>query len=294
MENRQTKKTLLAVLAHPDDESFGMGGTLALYASRGVDVHLVCATRGEAGEVDPEYLRGYASVAELREHELRCAVGTLGLAGVHFLDYRDSGMAGSEHNDDPRALINAPMDEVVAKIVGHIRRLRPQVVITFDPIGGYRHPDHITIHQATRQAFLAAGDPAAFPGEHDTYQPEKLYYYTISRRFLRLAVRLLPLLGKDPKRWGRNGDIDLASLAVEDFPVHARISYRPVKDAKQAASACHASQGGLTSSMGIMRWLLRLSGHQEEYMRAHPQAGSKVRERDLFEGIDNKGWRNGR
>jgi N-acetyl-1-D-myo-inositol-2-amino-2-deoxy-alpha-D-glucopyranoside deacetylase len=77
-------KTLLAVLAHPDDESFGMGGTLAMYARRGVKVHLVCATRGEAGNVAPEFMRGFESVAELRENELRCAAGELGLAGVHF------------------------------------------------------------------------------------------------------------------------------------------------------------------------------------------------------------------
>jgi N-acetyl-1-D-myo-inositol-2-amino-2-deoxy-alpha-D-glucopyranoside deacetylase len=92
------KKILLAVLAHPDDESFGMGGTLALYAARGVEVHLVCATRGEVGEVAPELLNRFESIAELRESELRCAAGNLGLAGVHFLGYRDSGMSGSPDN----------------------------------------------------------------------------------------------------------------------------------------------------------------------------------------------------
>src|SRR3989304_5201223 len=93
-EETMTKK-ILAALAHPDDESFGMGGTLALYAQRGVDVHLVCATRGEAGTVEAEHLEGYASIAERRVAELRCAALRLGLSGVHFLDYRDSGMPGS-------------------------------------------------------------------------------------------------------------------------------------------------------------------------------------------------------
>src|SRR4030065_48469 len=99
MENK--KFTLLSVLAHPDDESFGMGGTLALYAARGVAVHLVCATRGEVGEVGPEYLRDYASIGELREAELRCASGHLGLAGVSFMDYRDWGLQGTPANHPP-------------------------------------------------------------------------------------------------------------------------------------------------------------------------------------------------
>ena len=94
---------MLAVLAHPDDESFGMGGTLALYARRGVAVHLVCATRGEAGEVDEQLLSGKRSIAELRENELRCAAQKLGLAGVHFLGYRDSGMAGSGWRERPES-----------------------------------------------------------------------------------------------------------------------------------------------------------------------------------------------
>ena len=142
----QHKRTILSVLAHPDDESFGMGGTLALYAKRGVDVHLVCATRGEVGEVSPEILEGFDSVSALRVNELRCAAGILGLKGVHFLDYRDSGMPGSEDNHHPLAMAAAPLDEVAAKVTHYIRKLRPQVVLTFDPIGGYRHPDHIAIH----------------------------------------------------------------------------------------------------------------------------------------------------
>src|SRR5512135_954393 len=114
------KQTLLAVLAHPDDESFGMGGTLALYAARGVEVHLVCATRGEVGDVAPDLLQGFNSIADLRESELRCAAGILGLAGVHFLDYRDSGMPGSPDNQHPKALAFQPLDEVAANVVCYL------------------------------------------------------------------------------------------------------------------------------------------------------------------------------
>ncbi len=168
-----SKLTILAVLAHPDDESFGMGGTLALYASRGADVHLVCATRGEVGEVAPELLAGFASTAELRDSELRCAAGALGLTGVHFLGYRDSGMPGSPDNTHPQALAAQPLDEVAAKVVRYIRVLKPQIVLTFDPIGGYRHPDHIAIHNATVRSFEQAGNPDFAADSLPAFSPER-------------------------------------------------------------------------------------------------------------------------
>jgi LmbE family N-acetylglucosaminyl deacetylase len=279
------QRTLLAVLAHPDDESFGMGGTLALYARQGVQVHLICATRGEAGEVDPEYLKGFRSIADKREAELRCAAGILGLSGVYYLDYRDSGMPGSPDNQHPNALDAAPIEEVAEKIVQYIRRLKPQVVITFDPIGGYRHPDHIAIHKATVRAFELAGDPAYLQSE-PPHQPYKLYYHTFSRRFLRIAVRLMPLFRKNPRKWGRNGDIDLASLAVEDFPTHAQISFKDVQKEKDEAAACHASQDGPRLTKGIMGLVFRLAGGYETFMRAYPPPKPGVIERDLFAGVD--------
>ena len=141
MDEENRKKVLLSVLSHPDDESFGMGGTLAKYAEEGTDVYLICATRGEAGEVDPKYLEGYSSLAQMREKELRCAAKQLGIKAVHLLGYRDSGMTGSVDNQNPAALINAPMDRVAKEIAEYIRKVQPQVVLTFDPIGGYRHPD---------------------------------------------------------------------------------------------------------------------------------------------------------
>ncbi|HSO27469.1 MAG TPA: PIG-L family deacetylase [Anaerolineales bacterium] len=283
---KQSEQVLLAVLAHPDDESFGMGGTLALYASRGVAVHLVCATRGEAGEMDAEYLEGFDSIAERREHELECAARSLGLADVHLMDYRDSGMPGTEANRHPQALVNAPLEQVTAQVVDYIRALKPQVVLTFDPIGGYRHPDHIAIQRATVQAFEQAGqDSYQSPEGLPPYQPQKLYFHTISRRFLRFVVKILPLFGKDPTRWGRNNDIDLASLAIEDFPMHALIDYRDVRDRKDEASACHASQGGSAMIRGVMGWVMRLAGSKESFMRAYPPPANGTHERDLFAGV---------
>ena len=279
------KQVLLVVLAHPDDESFGTGGTIAYYAQRGVEVHLVCATRGEAGEVAPEYLQGFSSIADLRVSELRCAAGILGLKGVHFLDYRDSGMPGSADNAHPQALVNAPLEEVASKVARLVRRLQPQVLVTFDPIGGYKHPDHIAIHKAAVRAFELAGDPG-FPDELPPYQPQKLYYHLFPKGMMRWAVRLLPLFGKDPRRFGKNGDIDILSIVEEgEFPVHARIDYREVDEQRQAASACHASQLGGMPQRGPLAWLMRRGPRVDQYMRAVPEVRGRVRERDLFEGV---------
>jgi LmbE family N-acetylglucosaminyl deacetylase len=279
----KTSRVLLTVLAHPDDESFGAGGTLALYAQRGVSVYLVCATRGEAGEVDADCLDGFQSIAERREHELRCAAEKLGLAGVFFLGYHDSGMAGSPYNQHPDSLVAAPLEQVAGRVVEYIRLLKPQVVITFDPIGGYRHPDHIAIHQATVKAFFAANDPDQYPGEQPPHQPEKLYFHTFPKRFLKMMVRLMPLVGKDPHKFGRNGDIDLVSLIEPEFPTHAVINYRQVHQQKAEASLCHDSQGGGNMGKGIMGLAARIAGENDVYMRFHPpfQPGERV-EKDLF------------
>ena len=149
-------KTILAVLAHPDDESFGLGGTLALYARKGYNTYYVCATRGEAGTVDEEYMRGFSSTAEMRTDELMRAAQHLSLKDVFFLGYRDSGMPGTEENKHPDAQINHTIDEVAGRVVKYIRELKPDVVLTHDPIGGYKHPDHIHIHHATKLAFEKA------------------------------------------------------------------------------------------------------------------------------------------
>src|SRR5215470_5157564 len=138
---------LMCILAHPDDESLGTGGTLAKYAAEGVETYLVTATRGEHGWWGEEKdYPGPEGLGKIREGELLAAAKELGISEVKFLDYIDGD------------LDQANTAEAVAKIVAHIRRVRPQVIITFDPNGGYGHPDHIAICQLTTAAVLAAAD----------------------------------------------------------------------------------------------------------------------------------------
>jgi mycothiol S-conjugate amidase len=279
-------RTVMAVLAHPDDESFGLGGTLALYASKGYDTYYICATRGEAGTVDEEHLNGYKDTAELRTNELMRAAKHLGLKDVIFLGYRDSGMPGMEANKHPDAQINHSVDEVAGRVVKYIRELKPDVVLTFDPIGGYKHPDHIHIHKATVLAFEKADDGSFHPEAGAPFKPRALYYQVFPRWFLKWTTRLMPLVGKDPTRFGRNGDINLKELAEVEFPVHVRLDIRSVDEIKNLAGSQHASQGGGTMRRGLMGFVTKVFGEHEDYMQAYPPVdGNFTRKHDLFEGI---------
>src|SRR5215831_12072264 len=163
---------LMAVLAHPDDECLGMGGTLAKYASEGADVFLLTATRGDGGRYrgyrpsDPQH-PGSTALANIREAELRAAASALGVSEVSLLDYHD------QHLD------LANQREVITAIVGHLRRVQPDVVITFGPDGAYGHPDHIAISQFTTAAIFAAAFPAFLHTGIDAARPHAIskFYY---------------------------------------------------------------------------------------------------------------------
>ncbi len=272
--------------AHPDDETFGVGGTLAHYAAAGVRVYYVCATRGEVGSVAPEHQQGYATLGDKRWAELECAARILGLAGVIYLGYRDSGMLGSDDNKHPQALAAAPLGQVTGRVIKLIRELKSEVVITFDPIGGYRHPDHIAIHNATVKAFHAAADPRQYPEAGAAFQPQKLYFSIFPRRLLKVAVKLLPLFGQNPHRFGRNKDIDIASLAKVEFPLDAivRLSRQTVRIRDQAA-ACYLSQAdGGSPRAGLLGLINRLFRQRDLYMRAYPPSDG-CREADLFQRV---------
>ena len=285
MININDEKRILSVLAHPDDEAFGMGGTLALYASRGVEVYLACATLGEAGDIPPNFLRDHSSSAALRESELDCSADMLALKQVFKLGFRDSGMEGSSDNQHPDALVARPMEEVVERIADLMRQVRPQVVLTFDPVGGYYHPDHIRVHQATVLAFervrqeLSTSDPQALA---------RLYFHTMPKSSAKFAIFWMRLQGKDPRRIGRNRDIDLVQIASQSFPVHVKINYRPVLKQREQAAACHASQGGGQKPFGLSAWLLRVfSKPVDRFMQGFPEPEPHDHvKNDLFWGMN--------
>jgi LmbE family N-acetylglucosaminyl deacetylase len=230
----------------------------------------------------------YASIAALRtEKELPCAAETLGVAGLHLLGYRDSGMAGSASNQNPYSLSQAPLEEVASRIAIYIRQVRPQVVITHDPMGGYLHPDHIATHKATVRAFEMAADPSLPLDGLQPHQPDKLYYSTFPKRMFRILIRLAPLFRMNPRKFGRNKDIDLVALAGEvKFPINAVVDFRTVVDIRNRAAECHHSQlaSGPPSST-LMNLVTRITGNKDWYMRAFPVEAQKSKEKDLFQGV---------
>jgi N-acetyl-1-D-myo-inositol-2-amino-2-deoxy-alpha-D-glucopyranoside deacetylase len=278
--------TLIFIGAHPDDETFAVGGTLAQYAKAGIRVYYACATRGEAGSVKPEFMHGFENIGDMRWAELECAAAVLGLAGVFNLGYRDSGMAGSDDNKNPGALENAPVEQVAGKIVKVLRDIRPQVVVTHDPIGGYRHPDHIAVHNATVKAFYAAGDPGRYPEAGEAFQPQKLYFHVMPRQAIKIAVKIMPLFGRDPSKYGKNKDIDLKSLAQVDFPIHATVRLsKEVIEIRERARACHASQIGGPPQSRLLGVINKFMGRSDQYMKAFPPPIKQRKESNLFQGI---------
>ncbi len=232
---------ILAVFAHPDDEAFSTGGTIARYAEAGIDITLVCATRGEAGEISDPGFATPETLGQVREQELRCAAETMGIKELYFLDYRDSGMAGTTENKDPRAFMNAPAEVVISTLVEIIRRVQPQIIVTFEPNGGYGHPDHIAIHNHTVSAFHAAADPSYHPEIGPAWSTKRLFYTAIPRSFFLELRRHLDLLGED------TSDFDQMLAEQEGWPdeaVNVTMDVSNTVEDKWDALYCHRTQFG--------------------------------------------------
>ncbi len=263
---------LLAVLAHPDDESLGTGGTLARYAREGVDVHLVTATRGDQGryrgEKDGPSHPGPQALARLREGELRAAAEVLGVRSLEILGYGDG------------VLDDAPAHEAVARIAATIRRVRPQVVITFGPDGAYGHPDHIAICQFTTAAIVAAADPER-PLAGAPIAVPKLYYMVSTQAewqaYQRAFKRLVSV----------TDGIERVAQPWPDWQITTWIDTRAEWETVWRAVQCHDSQ------VAGYRRLAEMSPEDHEalwgtetYYRAFSTVnGGRARERDLFEGL---------
>ena len=174
-------KRLLGIFAHPDDEGL-ISGALLKYQAQGIETGLIYATRGEVGEITDPVLAAPNNLGEIREEEMRAAAEVLKVQHLWFLGYRDSGMPGTPTNEHPQAFVNANAAEVIGKLVGIIREFCPQVIVTFDELGGYGHPDHIAIYKYTVGAFHAAADRALYPEMGPAHAAAKLYYVSYSRR----------------------------------------------------------------------------------------------------------------
>ncbi len=262
---------LMCVLAHPDDESLGNGGTLAKYAAEGIETYLVTATRGERGwQGDARDYPGPAALGATREAELHAATRVLGIRHVEFMDYID----GDLDQADPA--------EAIGKIVAQLRRVRPHVVITFGPEGGYGHPDHIAISQFTTAAIVAAADPHYSNVEDlSPHRVAKLYYMTVSRALADayLAVfgnLIMPVDG-----------VERHPIINEDWAISTWLDTSDHQDTVWQAVFCHTSQLPAYSRLDqIPEQYQKVIWRQPTYYRVFSMVnGGRGVERDLFAGL---------
>lgn len=265
---------LLAVLAHPDDESLGMGGTLAKYASEGADVFLLTATRGDAGryrghpQSDHRH-PGPAALATLREGELRAAADVLGIREVSVLDYHDQQLDRA----DPR--------DAIASIAAHVRRIRPDVVLTFGPDGAYGHPDHIAISQFATAAAVAAADAQYACDEVHPHAVAKLYYIAWPEKTwaaYEAAFRKLV---------STVDGSDRQAVPWPEWAITTVVDTRAFWPTVWRAVSCHESQ---TTAYERLKDLSpehheALWGRQSFYRVFSTVNGGRARETDLLDGI---------
>ncbi len=262
---------LLAVFPHPDDESLGLGGTFAKYSAEGVETYLVCATRGEGGWNGPEDQNpGMAAMAKIREGELKCAADHLGLKEVSFLDYID----GEVDKASPA--------KIIADIVHHIRRIQPQVIVTFSLDGSYGHPDHIALAQFTSAAMVcAASDSYQDPQNQPAHQVSKHYYMVDTKK---VVEELKQAIG------GISMEIDgveRSHIGWDDWAINARIDTSEYFDTVWKAVLCHQTQlPGYGPFVDLSRETLLKILSEGTFLRAYSLVnGGRAVEHDLFEGL---------
>lgn len=271
-----TSRRVLAVFAHPDDEAFGVGGTLAALAAGGAAVRLVCATRGEVGEISDPALATHDTLPQVRAQELACACSVLGIEPPELLDYRDSGMQGTLDNDHPDSLARADLGEVAGRIVRHIREWKPDVIFTFDATGGYGHPDHIAVHHATTMAFEYAADPSCYPDQgSEPHAARKLLYTAMPRTLLTTMVDRMQAAGGD---MGPFAGLDMSLLGVPDDQVHLAVDVSAVLPVKLRAMRCHATQIPAEGGFGNMsEGDLSAFMSREYFVQARPAPSGRAR-----------------
>ncbi|MFF5564494.1 N-acetyl-1-D-myo-inositol-2-amino-2-deoxy-alpha-D-glucopyranoside deacetylase [Streptomyces sp. NPDC012623] len=295
-------RRLLLVHAHPDDESINNGATMAKYAAEGALVTLVTCTLGEEGEVVVADLAHLAAdrddrLGEHRVGELAAAMGELGVTDHRFLGgpgrFRDSGMMGVAQNDRENAFWQADLDEAAGYLVEVIREVRPQVLVAYDPNGGYGHPDHIQAHRVATRAAALAADGGFRPGSGAPHAIDKIYWNRVPRSVAEEGFARLRASGAD---FPGVAEIDDLPGVVPDTEITAAIDGTAHRERKTAAMRAHATQIAVDGPFfALSNDLGQPIFATEYYQLVHGASGAAAgeRESDLFAGIAGNRGANG-
>ena len=275
--------TLLAIHAHPDDEVICMGGTLARYAEEGRRTAVVCCTRGEEGRIldpAPDPAEARPRLGAIREGELRAACGILGIAVVHLLGYRDSGLPASAN---PHNFVHADPAEAAERLAALMRALRPHVVVTYDEHGGYGHPDHAMAHRVTHLAIVrAAQSGAGGPG----WEVPKLYYTVFPRSVLRWVNEQMQARGLRPPFREDTLALDIRQGVVPDEVITARVDVRKYQEQVRRALRAHRTQIRADDLLlALPREIAAEAFAVDHYIRACTRVPAPEQEMDLFAGL---------
>jgi LmbE family N-acetylglucosaminyl deacetylase len=274
---------LLGVFAHPDDEQI-ISGVYAQAASEGIRTGLVCATRGELGEIASPELATAENLGQVRENELRAACAVLGIKYLWFLDYRDSGMMGTAGNDDPAAFYRVDVHEAVGKVVKIVREFKPSVMVTFDPTGGYGHPDHITTYKVATEAFHAAGDGGQYPEAGEPWQPARLYYAGFPRSMTSRFAEVIKELGIDTPMTR----IDRTELGLDDAMITHKVTVHNWLALKEKSLLQHRTQNDPNSFFAKLprEWIEEMRSTEHYALIAGtPLPKNEDAKEDLFAGL---------
>ncbi len=278
---------LLSVHAHADDESITMGGLLAVSHDRGVRTVNICCTDGKLATIVAEDMPEETTrphLAEIRQQELRDACAILGVDEVHFLGYGDSGMWGADTNQLPDAFWKADINEAVGRMVEHIRRFRPHVVVTYDGVGGYGHPDHIQTHRVTLLAVEAAHMKSLYPHAGEPWRVPKLYYTSIPVSFLRKASDFAKAAGMEPP-FGVENPQDLPFVTPDEW-ITTTVDVRKGIRRKREAMIAHHSQIGPDWPLLAIPEAVNIEHFGEEsFQLVISRVPVSLPETDLFAGL---------
>lgn len=279
----EAELSLLGIYAHPDDEQI-MSGVFAKAAAERIRTGLICATRGEYGEIADPVLATPENLGEVRENELRAAAAVLGIKYLYFLDYKDSGWFDRPENAAPDSFNMADSDEATGSIVKIIREFKPTIVVTFDPTGGYGHLDHVQVYKLAMRAYHEAADPHRYPEAGAPWQAERIYYCSFPRSQMSRFAEMMQEAGVESSF----SVVDFKNMGLTDEQITNVVDVSEWVAVKEKSLECHRTQFNPDNPLSRLPADMLIKLRSFEYYalaEGTPMPDTEEARGDLFAGL---------